>query len=223
MTHIATIIIECLALIASNLWLAKVDGIFWRFTRYYLGVVCATEIFAFYYVKFYHFSNAWIYNLFLICEVGYITFGLYLALKPVHPKPLMLSTISAAVFIVLYILGISENFYKFQSMAIGVQSVIFVLLCHTYFFWLIKHPTPISIKTNPTFWWVSGVLFYYFGSTMYNIFIFRLFKYLPIENIPSISEILVVIMLILNVLLYCIWSYAFLCIYKLRKSSLSLV
>ena len=111
----------------------------------------------------------------------------------------------------------NHGYLRFQTLAITIESVLFVFICLIYFYLLIKQKKPINLKIHPQFWWVAAVLFYYFGSTIYNLFIHFLYK-----DFPKSYAILIYIMLCLNLLLYSIWIYSFICNSRQRKLLLSL-
>lgn len=92
------------------------------------------------------------------------------------------------------------------------MSVVFVLYCLYYYYLLLKDESFIEIKTHPEFWWVTGVLFYYFGSTMSNIFdgLFNV-------KIIGFATLRYCIYVLLNLILYSLWVYSFICRMKQRK------
>ena len=213
MTHIINILIEISCLIASLFFLRNDLTKFSCITTAYLAIVCVTEIIGLLYVKTFHQSNAWIYNIFIIFEATYISYGLYLALKPLSSKAIVVCSFPLVIFCSTYVFEIFNHGYlRFQTLAITIGSVLFVFISLIYFYLLIKQKNPINLKTHPQFWWVAAVLFYYFGSTIYNLFIHFLYK-----DFPKSYAILIYIMLGLNLLLYSIWIYSFICNSRQRK------
>lgn len=213
MTHIINILIEISCLTASLFFLRNDITKFSCITTVYLVIVCATEIIGLFYVKTFHQSNAWIYNIFIIFEATYISYGLYLALKFLTSKAIIICSFPLIIFCSTYILEIFNHGYlRFQTLAIAIESVLFVFISLIYFYLLIEQKKPINLKIHPQFWWVAGVLFYYFGSTIYNLFIHFLYK-----DFPKSYTILIYVMLFLNLLLYSIWIYSFICNSRQRK------
>lgn len=218
MIHILTILIEISCLISALLFLRKDRTRFSFITISYLVTVGLIEIFGLFYVKITHQSNAWIYNIFIIFEASYISFGLYEALLPLTKRALVICSTAFVIFCFTYLVEIFYwDFLKFQTLTITIESVIFVCISLIYFQLLIKQKDSINLKIHPQFWWIAAVLFYYFGSTIYNIFIYFLYA-----HIPKSYNILVYMMLILNLLLYSIWTYSFLCSSRQQKLSSSL-
>jgi len=219
MTYITNIFIEIICLLTSLFFLGKDASKFSYITAGYLAIVCITEILGFFYIHTFHKSNAWIYNIFIIFEATYISYGLYVALKPLTTMALAICRFPFVIFCSTYIYEIfNHNFSKFQTLTITIASVLFVLICLIYFYLLIKQKDPINLKIHAQFWWIAAVLFYYFGSTIYNLFIYFLY-----QKFPKSYDILSYIMLGLNVLLYSILIYSFICNSRQRKllSSLS--
>ena len=219
MRHILTILIEISCLIAALFFLRKDTAKFSCITVAYLAIVCITELLGLLYINAFHKSNAWIYNVFIIFEATYISYGLYVALKPLTATAFVICSSPLVIFCVTYIYEIfNHNFLKFQTLTITVASVLFVFISLIYFYLLIKRKEPINLGIHAQFWWITAVLFYYFGSTIYNLFIYLLY-----QNFLKSYHILSYIMLGLNLLLYSIWVYSFICNSRQQKllSSLS--
>ncbi|WP_443945715.1 hypothetical protein ACJVDH_00960 [Pedobacter sp. AW1-32] len=97
------------------------------------------------------------------------------------------------------------------------MSVIFTIYALLYYYRLLKDPEFVEIKSHPEFWWVTGALFYYFGSTVTNLFK----PYLP-KNFSSfyfLNHFRYSMYVVLSLFLYSIWSYSFICRAKQRKLS----
>ncbi|MFD0939992.1 hypothetical protein [Pedobacter boryungensis] len=217
MISVVNIIIELSCLITAIIFLKKDGSLFSILTRGYLAIVVIIETIGFSMSKGFHLNNAWLYNIFIIFEAAYISYGLYAALNKLTNKALMICSIPIITFTITYIIEIyNHGFLKFNSLTINLESVVFVVVCLVYFYLLIKQKDPIDLNTNAQFWWVSGVLFYYFGSTIYNLFIYFLY-----QDFPKSYTILIYVMLILNLLLYSIWIYSYICNSRQRKLLLS--
>ena len=219
MRHIITILIEISCLIAALFFLRKDTTKFSCITVAYLAIVCITELLGLFYVNAFHKSNAWIYNIFIIFEATYISYGLYVALKPLTVMAFAICSFPLAIFSTTYVYEIfNHNFLKFQTLTITIASVLFVFITLIYFYLLIKQKDPINLEIHAQFWWITAVLFYYFGSTIYNLFIHFVY-----QHFLKSYHILSYIMLGLNALLYSIWIYSFICNSRQRKllSSLS--
>ncbi|SKB84265.1 hypothetical protein SAMN05660226_03358 [Parapedobacter luteus] len=93
---------------------------------------------------------------------------------------------------------------------------VFVVIGCVYYFWLIWDGSDIAnILAYAPFWWVVGTLYFYFGSTANNL----LFQQLFLLHEPRFEgSVRYATMIMLNIILYSIWSYAFYCRYRERKS-----
>jgi hypothetical protein len=110
-----------------------------------------------------------------------------------------------------------KDFKKFSSITASVISVVFVLASLLYFYKKTTDDHFEKLTIYPPFWWVSGTLFFYFGSTVCNI----LFDYLSLHPSAVFSfSVNYVIFNILNIILYLLWSYSFICRYLQQKSLL---
>jgi len=218
MTSSFNIIIELSCLATALFFLRNENTKFSYITIAYLTLVCITEILGLLYIKTLGQSNAWIYNIFIIFEATYICYGLYVALKFSTNKALQICSFPLIIFCSTYAFEVfNYGFLKFKTLTTTIESVLFVFISLIYFYLLIKQKDPINLKTHSPFWWVAAVLFYYFGSTVYNLFIHFLY-----QDFPKSYHILSYIMLGLNLLLYSIWSYSFICPSRQQKSPLSL-
>lgn len=213
MTIFINIFIELNCLLAALFFLRNGATKFSCITIAYLAIVCITEVLGLLYVRAFHQSNAWIYNVFIVFEVTYISYGLSVALKPLTAKAYVICSFPLAVCSSIYNFEIfNSNFLKFHTLTITVASVLFVSISLIYYYLLIRQKEPINLKMHPQFWWITAVLFYYFGSTIYNLFIHLLYK-----DFPKSYDILSYIMLGLNLLLYSIWTYSFICNSRQQK------
>lgn len=215
MTPVINIIIEISCLIASIFFLKNDLSKFSRLTIFYLTIVCLTEISGLIYIKTFHKSNAWLYNISIIFEAAYIAYGLYAALIAFTKKssPIIFSFLG--VFCLCYLIEISNHgFFKFNTVTLSVMSVLIIMISLYYFLLLQKDKNPINLKYHWQFWWVTGVLIYYFGGTVYNLCLYFL-----LDDIPKPYKLLVYVMIFLNLILYSSWAYSFLCRSRQQKLS----
>jgi hypothetical protein len=212
MRYVSPIIISELGCLIAALFLVWKDkSIFWKIITCYIAVALATELFAIYLAS-HHRHNLWLFNIFIIFESTTILYGLYCCLREyTNPKPIFLIG-SGMVYLTYFYFLISQPFTDTNALTISVMSIIFTLYCLYYYYLLLKDANFINIKTHPEFWWITGVLFYYFGSTMSNIFD-GLFTVKIIGN----ATLRYCIYVLLNLILYSFWVYSFICRMKQRK------
>ncbi len=89
------------------------------------------------------------------------------------------------------------------------MSVLLVLYSLYYYFCLIKDDTFVNLKRDANFWWVTGVLFFYFGTTVFNVF----YEQLTAIVLATKHDLkyLKYFHSFFNVILYGFWSYAIIC------------
>lgn len=206
--------VELICLLFAVIFLFRDKNYFWKSTLYYLILVCCTELLGSY-MGSKKIHNLWLYNIFILFESSYISLGIFYCLKKyINPKPLIFTGL-AIIYLIYLFFFIVNGGEKLNSLTISVMSVVFVVYSLYYYFLLLKDENFIEIKYHPEFWWVAGVLFYYFGSTVTNLlyddFDIMVTKHLPLHY---------VIYILLNFILYFIWTYSIICRAKQRKLQL---
>lgn len=153
-------------------------------------------------------SNQWLYNIYLVFEMAFNSamFSLFIN-KYIKSKPYIL--LGLTIFFITYIFEIIHHgIFIFNNTSSTTSSIIFVLFSLFYFYLLINDPLYHSLKSYAPFWWVAGVLFYYFGSTICNLFFEELLLIKVIGH-----HLRYYIFNLLNIILYSCWSYSFICRY----------
>lgn len=188
----------------------------WRFFILYLVLICVTEIFAIHMRKVWGMSNLPLYNIFLIVECFSISVFFYNLLKKYTDRGKWLMT-WLSLFIIIYGSELfSTQFSNFAFKTAAAISFVFVLASLYYYYLLLRDEKYEKLDSYAPFWWVNGTLIFYFGSTALNIF----FDYLIRDQLSQFQHsIRYIIFNVLNITLYCCWSYAFICRYHQRKSS----
>lgn len=203
---------EFCCLCISLFFLTKNRDTFSKITIGYLCVILLTEITGSWWRASYHKNNSWIFNIYSIFEAGYICFGFHLLFAKKTLKASGLPIASYIIFITIYTIeALSHGVFKYHIITNTVVSICFVLLSLYYFYLLMSQEKTVKIITYSSFWWVAAILIYYFGGTMYNLFMFYI-----VERNFSLG-ILVHTMLVLNFLLYSIWSYSYICSSRHQK------
>jgi hypothetical protein len=206
---------EILCFIAAMIFLFKDKEPAWRMLIVYLFLTCFTELTGVYIRKVLFEGNLFIYNIYILAECFFVsTFFYYLYQRYPHKKWWVAWPV---VFLLMYITEMFYNdFDNFVSITASVMSVVFVLASLLYFYNKLKDEHFEPLLTSGQFWWVSGTLCFYFGSTVCNLF----FDFLMNNEVGGYDRsIRYLIFNILNVILYISWSYSFLCRYRQRKLS----
>jgi len=177
----------------------------WKILVPYLFITCAVE-YAGVYLKKNHQPNQWPYNILLIFQILVVSL-IFMNLFSRYLKKKTLVIVGVAVLLLFYIYDtISHGFFTFYELTYNVMSVLYIIYCLYYFYLLLNAESYIELEYSANFWWVSGALFFYFGSTVVNIFRDELS---PI-NMGG-HNIGYYIYIILNIILYGCWSYSFIC------------
>jgi hypothetical protein len=203
-----TTVAELICFFTACFCLFRDSSIVWRLMVVYLFLTCVTEIGGAY-ISGPQFSvnNHWIYNAFLLCEIGFTHLMFFHLLSfYINCKPIIM--VGLTVIIVIYIIEtINHGFLEYNNTSYSVMSVCYVLYCFCYFYFLHKDDRYINLKYSPEFWWVVGSLFFYFVVTAANLFR----NYLATAVLSNGHHLSYYIFRVLNVLLYGCWTYSFIC------------
>jgi len=200
-------IIETSCFIASMLCLAWDKNIIWRVFPIYLLAMCFTELYGIFLRKSHH-NNQWPYNFLILFDAIFINL-VFAKLFKYHFKSSRLALVGFAALLIVYLLEVQNHGFALifntrndllNNITNNVMSVIFTLYALIYFYMLLKDERYINLKYSADFWWVAGVLFFYFGSV-----IIKLFRGLSHSELPY--QIITVLIWII----YSCWIYSFIC------------
>lgn len=201
--------VEISCFLISLYFLRKENNINWKAFQLFILIICIIEITGIAIRKqSFYASNQWLYNLYLIFEIAFNSamFSLFIN-RYVRSKPYIL--LGLTIFFITYIFEIIDHsIFIFNNTSSTISSIIFVLFSLFYFYLLINDPRHYSLKSYAPFWWVTGTLLYYFGSTIANLFFEELLS-LKVNN----HHLRYYIFNLLNIILYSCWSYSFICRY----------
>ena len=167
---------ELLCFATSVFCLSKDKNLVWRSFRIYLFITCLTELTALYLTN-HHRQNAWLYNISILFEMGF-TSRMFAELLNEYINGKKLIKSGYILFVVIYIVETISHIYKkgitgvlhFNDLTNEVMSVLFVFYALYYFYLLLKDDGYVDLKVSARFWWVMGVLLFYFGSTAINLY-----------------------------------------------------
>ncbi|KLT64897.1 hypothetical protein [Pedobacter sp. BMA] len=184
----------------------------WRISLTYMFLVCLTElVVARWAAKTFH-NNLFVYNIYTLFEGALISAGIYHCLKA-YTNPKKIIIIGLVIFYSLWIVFfLMHGIMTYNSWAGGVLSALIMLYCCYYYYFVLTDNAIMDINTNPEFWWVTGVLFFYFGTTTANLF-HELFTSIMVKGNSLRNWIFTV----LNIIFYSILAYSFICRSKQRK------
>jgi len=217
--------IETVCFITSLIWLINYKGQpIWRNVVFLLFITCSVEFMGIYVKRLYLHDrlhvhpNPWLYNILLLFQIVILSI-MFNSLLTKYIKIKSAIFIIALLMVSLYVYEIWEHgVFNYNNLTYSVMSVIIVLCSLIYFYLLLKDDSYIQLSRSADFWWIAGLLFFYFGSTVVNLFYSKL-SHIMITPKRSLSYF---IFNILNVLLYSCWSYSFICRRWLTTTSQSL-
>jgi hypothetical protein len=206
-------IAEVCCFIIAIVKLRKINDVYWKSWIVFLFITCVTE-FAGKYLKDLYLEdrlhahpNVWLYNLLLVAQAFFIgMMFIHLLKKYTNSFIIIMSSFGLLMAIYLYEL-FSHGIYVYNELTNTVMLVIFILLSFLYYYYLLKDEAYTNLLYSADFWWVAGVLFFYFGTTACNIF----FEHLSPEKMKSIKHLTYYIYNAFNIVLYGCWSYSFIC------------
>ncbi len=206
------IIIELVAFIASFFLLRSDKNKFWKLSILYLFIVCSVEITGRVLSRVYYLHNTWLYTIFILFEGAYIIYGMYYFLKD-YKKVKLLTLFSYGIFCSIYILEIYLNgIMGKNTLPIMFLSIVAILYSLWYYYLLLKKDEFVDLKKHAPFWWVAGTLLFYFGGV-----VITLFDPVFPNKIYAGHTLRYFIFILLNLLLYGFWTYAFICRNRQRR------
>jgi len=163
-----------------------------------------------------HHTNVFLYNMISIVEFTFYFFFYYSVYRVSLAKKIMLvltpAYLAGALINIFFIQG-KNAFHTYTYMA----ACLFVIMASIYYFLeMFRYPQTGSIMRDPAFWITSALFFYYtcvlpvFGISNYISSISR-----------SLKQILGFIINLTNILLYSLFTLAFLCKLSIRKKYMS--
>lgn len=193
--------------------LSKDNNGVWRSVILFLLLTLITEFTGIYIKKLYladtiHIRpNVWVYNFFIVFQVGFTSLMFSSLLnKYIKSKPIIIGGLTLLAAFYIYEVFLHGIFEKHNLTTISM-SVLFVLYSLYYFYLLLRDEEYIDLKYSYAFWWVTGLLFFYFGRIACVIFNYKL----SLIIITPKHYLTYYIYNALNIILYSCWSYSFIC------------
>ncbi|MDJ1482198.1 hypothetical protein QNI16_16965 [Cytophagaceae bacterium YF14B1] len=205
---------EIICFLTGVICLYKDSETSWKLLCFYLLLVCSIEMTGMHMWKVLHKQNSLLYNFLLVFEnlmVSYFFFYLFKAYKN-RLNWLIIWLVTFSISFTSEMIYNHMNSFAFKTVI--AMSVVFVIASLYFYYLILKDEQFRRLSHYAPFWWVNGVLFFYFGSTACNV----LFDYVLTDTTNITGTIRYYIINILNIILYSCWSYAFLCRYRLRMS-----
>ena len=168
------------------------------------------------YMGDHNINNTVLYNVFSIVEVMFYFFIFYEMIRNKKLKRIIIYMSCVYFLVAIYDMIVSQKAHVFHSLSYSVGSLFLVILCVFYFYELFQLPQTNSLLRQPSFWICTSILF----STCctFPLFGFAMFFHTPPKFIINNIQI---ILLIVNIFTYSLYTIAFLCRIKTSKSMLS--
>jgi hypothetical protein len=177
-----------------------------RFFSLFLLFTFLVDLGAWYIYKYERLSNQWLYN---IAHVPVFEFFAWFFLQVIRSENIKkLIRIFMYFFPVLAIGNIlfGQGFYTFNTYTYIAGGVSAVSMAIAYFTQLLNPTEYFDISKDPVFWICTGIIFFYVGDIPYSGMINYLWY-----NHNTIAVNYRKILTILNILMFLLFSMAFLC------------
>jgi hypothetical protein len=195
-----------ISLLISIIFYKRLKPSWLRLFTWFLLFSMLISITGYFYSFYLKRGNHFILNIYLLVQFLFY-FGIFY--KTFQTKKLKTFTLFVSICFLIYLL-ISfiflDEFHTFNSLAFTIGSVLTILFCLLYFGALFNADGFINYFKIPMFWIATGILFFFVGNFLYLSFL----NYILENNLDSGGNIYEVIIITLNLLLYCFFSIGFL-------------
>jgi len=182
-----------------------------------LGLTFVVECFAALLFKPLHWgSNVPLYNSFMLVEFMAYAWYYHMILKTGWAR--QLARLFLFLFppfwawVVFWVFGILH----WNSYVVVAGSVFTIFVSAAYYYEIFTRQADINLLDTPEFWIATGLLIFYACNLPY----IGMLNYL-VKNYMPLAKTFLVILKILNILMYSIFTYAFICRIPIKKSSSS--
>ncbi|WP_419700292.1 hypothetical protein [Mucilaginibacter sp. NFX135] len=201
---------ELICLLVALVCVTRARQAHWRSMTAYMLLVCIAElagIYVEYSIPGTYTRNEWIYNLLLIAQAGLINWMFNQLLKAYLPMSWIITS-AGVLLLVLYGYEILDHGIAYYNQLTNTVMLVFIsLFSLLYYYFLIRDTRYVSLARHADFWWVTGIFFFYFGTTACNVFYHQL---APGAN-NMIKHLTYYIYNAFIFVLYGCWSYSFIC------------
>jgi len=161
-------------------------------------------------------NNLALFNFFTVFEFCFYLWVISLIISNKKIKKLIRVILVIYAFTAITNILFIQKMKMFHTVTYSLGCLLIVSFCIYYFLELFRLPKSIKLKNDPAFWLCSGLLFYYCcGFPLFGLINF-------VNGLPRlIIKNFQTIVTIMNILLYSLFTIAFLCRIKTRKYTLS--
>ena len=158
-------------------------------------------------------NNSIYYNFYSILTFIYYMYIIHQILRSGWVKRIIVICMIVYPIIALVNIFFIQGPHVFHTMTYSVGSLLTIIFCVYFFYELFRIPHSISLKVHPGFWIVTGLLFFNACTLPFIGLANYIYQFSPvlINNLQSILSFL-------NVLLYLLFTIAFLCRLRFQRS-----
>ena len=158
-------------------------------------------------------NNTIYYNLFSILSFIYYWYIIHQILRSGLVKRILLFCMIGYPLLSLVNIFYIQGPHVFHTMTYSFGSLLTIIFCVYFFYELFRIPHSINLKTHPGFWIVTGLLFFNACTLPFIGLANYIYQFSPvlIKNLKFILSFL-------NVLLYLLFTIAFLCRLNFQRS-----
>jgi hypothetical protein len=202
------------AIVGLVFWLIDSLPSYMKLLPYFLIITCLLELFAWRMVGK-GFNTAIYYNFYSVLTFVYYWFIIFQLLRSGWVKRILIICMIVYPIAVLLNLLLLQGFFVFNTLTYSIGALISIIFCVYFFYELFRIPHSINLKKYPGFWIVTGIFFFnacalpFVGLANY----IAQFSFVLINNLQFILRFL-------SVLLYVLFSIAFLCRISFRRYTL---
>jgi len=157
-----------------------------------------------------------LYNFYNIVHFGFYIFLLSKILKSPYVQKIVLYILIGYLFFSIANLLFFQTIHTYNSITYALGCLLVVSFCIYYFFELFRQKYIVRLTREPSFWIVTGLLFYFTCSfpLLASINFMAKVPEIIINNLQTLIQLM-------NILLYSLYTVAFLCRIKIPKYTLS--
>lgn len=171
-----------------------------------LGLTALVELTALILPTFFHIRNNWLYNSFTLVEFWiYGYYYTWLIRKLILRRILFVFLVIFPIFWFITVF-FQYGFFTWNSSVIVVGSFFSVVFAIMYYYQIITHTEILSLRSLPEFWIATGMLIFYLGSLPF----FGMLNFLGRSHANIVLK-LYAVLTVLNILMYSLFTYGFLC------------
>ncbi len=186
----------------------------WRLHRWYMGIVVLVESGGLIIANGFHQSTHWWYNIYLPIQCAFISWFVFRCIRRFKPISWWWLYSWYAVFAIAYVIdSLSIKAYVYNNSTSQLMKVVVIISCLYYYFLLQRSTRYYNLNTFADFWWINGLMYFYFSTIV-------LFLFIPQLGDAYVwgTSLFQLLNALLIVVFYGTWIYAYLMRYRERSN-----